>query len=82
MSKSIKTMNLVYDPERGVYPKIVLGEDEISVMGVGHLDEIILDLEVALPKDRRSKEYKAALSVIYQLYELSNRMAGFKRYAI
>ena len=62
--------------------KIFLEDEEISVTSPGHLDEIILRAEQAMPRDKRSKAYKAALADLQTMYKLYNHLTNLRIYNV
>lgn len=60
--------------------KIFLDEEEITIINVGHLDEVIETLENQKFPQKISKAYKEHIHQLNALYKLANTLAGYKRY--
>ena len=55
-------------------------DDPIHIKGVVHLDEIIEDLTLREPKDKRSTAHKVWKHDYNLTVDTVNKLAGFKRY--
>lgn len=57
-------------------------EESVTINGVGHCDELIENHEKLEPKKKSTTEYKTWRMDYNRLVDITNKMAGFRRYSL